>query len=285
MKKIAGFRKGRPAFLGHSGILRRTGGLAVLLLIATVAMTQEQQDYDAYKIRFDGFWFYSQPSGTFTSTGNRGEFDLHRDIRFHSYSTGLAKLDWKFTRKNHLYFIYTDFNHSKDATLNRTVTFQGQTFNVGAAATGSLRSRIYMPGYQYDILRRKRGSLGLEVQLNILDVGGKLSATAQVNNGVPQSASFASGQVRLPLPVGGPTLRYFLVSNRFFVDANLLGMYFFGYGHYVSTLGTLGFNLAQHVAIRGGYTISSRFDLTTRTNRIGVSLSQQGGIAGLEFSF
>ena len=142
-----------------------------------------------------------------------------------------------------------------------------------------------MPGYQYDIIRRKRGSFGLEVQLNILDLGGKLSASAQVNNGVPQSANFASGQVRLPLPIGGPTLRYFFISNKLFIDANLLGMYFFGYGHYVSTLGTLGFNLAKHIAIRGGYTISSRFAITTRATRIGANLSQQGGIAGLEFSF
>src|SRR6185437_3315271 len=285
MRVITGFRKGKPTLRSKQGNLLRTGCVAVLLMIAAGARAQEQQDYDAYTIRFDGLWFYSQPSGTFTSTGNRGILDLHRDMEFHSYSTGLAKLDWKFTRKNHLYFIYTDFNHSKDNTLNRTVTFQGQTFNVGAAASGSLRARVYMPSYQYDIIRRKRGSLSLQVQLNIIDTGAKLSTAAQVNNGVPQAANFASGQIRLPLPVAGPKLRYFLVSDKLFVDANVLGMYFFGYGHYVSTMGTLGFNLTKHVAIGGGYTISSRFDITTRDNRIGVSLSQQGGIAGLEFSF
>jgi hypothetical protein len=265
--------------------------LALLALMAAApamrAAGGEDDEFDSYKVRLDGFWFYSKPTGHFSSKGNLGLLDLERDIGFKSYSTGAVKIDWKFTHKNHLYFIYDNFTHTKSTVLNRTVVFQGQTFNIGTSASGSLSSKIYIPGYQYDFIRRKRGSLGVQVQLNIIDVVGKLSAAAQVNNGVPQTANFSSSDLRVPLPVAGPTTRIYLIpdSGRLFLDANVLGMYFFGYGNYVSTMGTLGFTVVKHVAIRGGYSLGSRFDIKTKTDRVGVTLSQHGALVGLELSF
>ncbi len=265
-----------------------------LFLIALLASAPAQatdkdknQEFDSYKLRFDLFWFYSQPKGTFTSAGRTGLLDLQRDVGFNSYNTFLGKVDWKFTHKNHLYFMATDFNQSKQVVLNRTVTFQGQTFNVNSVANGSLDSLLLIPGYQYDFIRRRQGSLGVQVQLDIIDVTGSLQTASQVNNGIPQAAAFSSGTIRAPLPVAGPTTRLYLIPNsgRLFLDANILGMYFFGYGNFVSSMGTLGFSLTHNLAIRGGYQLGSRFDINTKANRIGVSLSQQGAVAGLEISF
>lgn len=279
----------RPAIQKRSThALRWCLALLMLLTTAPVARAGDQHDeFDSYKVRMDGSWFYSKPTGHFSSQGNTGLLDLSQDIGFRSYSSGLGKLDWKFTHKNHFYFVYSNFTQSKDVVLNRTITFQGQVFNINSAATGSLDSRIYIPGYQYDIIRRKSLTLGVQVQLNITDIAGKLFAGAQVNNGIPQNAQFSSGRVRVPLPVAGPTIRWYLIPNsgRLFVDANVLGMYFFGYGNYVSSMGTLGFSLAKHIAIRGGYSLGSRYEIKTRNDRLGMTLSQHGALAGLEFSF
>ncbi len=281
----------QPAFHGNYGHLRLACCLAFLVLMAAAPAARatggEDEEYDSYKLRLDGFWLYSKPSGQFTSKGNTGFLDVEKDVGFQSYNTGVGKVDWKFTHKNHLYFIYYNFTQSKSVVLNRTVAFEGRTFNVGATASGALKSKIYVPGYQYDFIRRKRGSLGVQVQLNIIDVAGNLFAAAQVNNGVPQAATFSSSTLRVPLPVAGPTTRIYLIPNsgRLFVDANVLGMYFFGYGNYVSSMGTLGFNLAKHLAIRGGYTLGSRFEVKTSSDRAGVTLSQHGAVAGLEISF
>ena len=290
MKAFIPDPKERPKELTRFKHLRVAWFVVLLGLMAAAPAAwaaDEDEEYDSYKIRLDGFWFYSKPTGHFSSKGNLGLLDLEKDVGFNSYSTGAAKIDWKFTHKNHLYFIYDNFTHTKNTVLNRAVVFQGKTFNVGATASGSLSSKIYIPGYQYDFIRRKRGSLGVQVQLNIIDVVGKLSAAAQVNNGVPQAASFSSADLRVPLPVAGPTMRFYLIPNsgRLFVDANVLGMYFFGYGNYVSTMGTLGFTVVKHVAIRGGYSLGSRFDINTKTNRVGVTLSQHGALVGLELSF
>lgn len=265
-------------------------GLALFALVAAVPQARagdkdkDKEDWDAYKLRFDLFWFYSQPSGSFTSAGGIGSFDLQKDVSFNSYSTFSGKVDWKFTRKNHLYFIATNFDQSKQFTLNRTIVFQGQTYNTGLVASGQLQSLLLIPGYQYDFIRRKRWNLGAQVQLDLFDITGTLSAAAQINNGVPRAATVSSGSLRAPLPVAGPTIRFFPAS-RLFVTANVLGMYFFGYGNFVSTEGTIGVKLTNNLALRGGYQLGSRTNVNTKTDRIGLSLSQKGALAGLEVSF
>jgi hypothetical protein len=262
--------------------------LVLLALLAAApaarARSGEKEDWDSFKLRFDLFWFYSQPSGSFTSKGNTGSFDLQKDVSFNSYSTFYGKVDWKFTRKNHLYLIGTNFDQSKTFRANRTIVFQGQTFAVNSIITGSLHSEALAPGYQYDFIRRKRWNLGAQVQLNIFDVTGSLNAAAQINNGVPQTAVFSSGSIRAPIPVAGPEIRFY-PAERFFVTANVLGMYFFGYGNFVSSQGTIGLKLTKNIALRGGYQLGSRLNVNTKSQRLGLSLTQKGGLAGLELSF
>ena len=184
-------------------------------------------------------------------------------------------------------FVATNFNQSKTVVLNRTITFQGKTYNGGATATGTLDSIFLSPGYQYDFIRRKRGSLGVQVQLNLIEITGTMSAAAQVNNGVPQAASVSSGRLRAPLPVAGPIARFYIIPNssRLFVEANVLGMYFFGYGNYLSSYGMLGLTLTKNLSLVGGYTLGSRVDVKTKSDRVGMTLSQHGALAGLQVSF
>src|SRR5215813_13636111 len=208
--------------------------LAALMLLASSPAAhatgdkdkdKDREEYDAHTLRFELFWNYSQPTGHYQSQSNLGSrdiLDVHKDIGFNSYDTFLGKADWKFTHKNHLYFLATNFSQTKNVVLRRTITFQGKTYNVGATATGGLDSLFLCPGYQYDFIRRRALTIGVQVQLNLLEITGSMSALAQVNNGVPQPASFSSGRLRAPLPVAGPTVRWYFIPNssRVFVDAN-----------------------------------------------------------------
>jgi len=217
-------------------------GLALLLLVTAIpqlyaADNKTEQDFDSYKLRIDGYWFYSTPTGSFQGAGGNGSFDFHRDFGLTSYSTFTGKLDWKFTRKNHLFFAAIPFYRTRQFVLNRTVVFQGVTYDVGLSASGSLNVLGLVPGYQYDIIRRKRGHLGIVAQLDLFDVTGTLTTAAQVSNGVLHAAQSSKGSLRAPLPVAGPDVRLYLLPNssRLFVAGNVLGMYFFGYGNFVST--------------------------------------------------
>ena len=55
-----------------------------------------------------------------------------------------------------------------------------------------------------------------------------------------------------------------------------MGMYFFGYGNYVSSVGTVGLTLTRNLALRGGYQLGSRLEVNTNSDRIGVNLTQKG---------
>jgi hypothetical protein len=246
------------------------------------------EDFDAYKIKVNALWFYTQPTGTFTGTGGRGFFDFQKDVGFNSYSTFLGGLDWRITRKNHLIFDVTPFDRTKSFVASRTITFQGQTFTPGTAINANLHVNAYAPGYQYDIIRRKRGHLGIRAQLDFFDIAGSLSATAQVVSGTPIVAHRAEGNLNAPLPVFGPDVRFYLTknSNRLFVTGNIFGMYFFGYGNFISTLGTVGFSATKHLNIRAGYQMGQRLNVNNNANtRIGISLTQKGPVVGIEVPF
>jgi hypothetical protein len=266
-------------------------GLALFAIgVATPQIRAQDQDFDSYKLRIAGFWFRSNPSGNIQSAGQQGFglVDIDKDIGFDSFDTFAGKVDWKFTRKNHLYFVVIPLRQSRQTVLNRTVVFQGQTFDVGLVTQTDLRNDLYAPGYQYDIIRRRRGHLGIAFQVNIFDTEAKISAAAQVtSNGVQQAARSASGSLLAPIPVAGPQFRVYLTNSpRLFLEGNVLGMYFFGYGSFVSSAGTLGWTLTKHLSLNAGYQLGSRLVVKSNsTDRIGLRLTQKGSIVGLEFSF
>lgn len=82
--------------------------LAALVFAGTVppldAGGNEKEGWDSYKLRVDAFWFNANPSGTLEGAGHNGIIDRKRDFGLSSYPTFTGKLDWKFTRKNHLLF-------------------------------------------------------------------------------------------------------------------------------------------------------------------------------------
>jgi hypothetical protein len=196
-------------------------------------------------------------------------------------------VDWRFTRKNHFFFGFIPLDRTKHFVVNRPITFQGQTYDVGLNASAELKTNTYAFGYQYDILRRRRGSLGIRAQIDLFDIQATLSSAAQITNSTLHVSERSQGSLRAPLPVAGPTGRFYLIPNssRLFITGQLLGMYFFGYGNFLSTFDTLGFTVNRHFGIRGGYQLAQRMVINNKSNRIGLLLTQKGPVAGFEFSF
>jgi hypothetical protein len=107
-------------------------GLKLLIAVAICAVvviprsSAQTDEFDSYKLRLDGFWIYSYPSGTLQGSSDTVPIDLQTNLSFGSYSTAYGKLDWKFTHKNHLYVGGGPFNSSHQTVLNRSIVFQGQ---------------------------------------------------------------------------------------------------------------------------------------------------------------
>jgi hypothetical protein len=92
----------------------------------------------------------------------------------------------------------------------------------------------------------------------------------------------------VPIPVAGPDFRFYLTNSpRVFVEGDVFGMYFFGYGNYLSSFGTLGITVTRRLSVNAGYQLGSRLVVNNNSssNRIGLSMTQKGPIVGLEFSF
>ena len=97
-----------------------------LLAIASFVHAAEKEDFDAYKLRVSAGWYYSNPTGSIHGMNDTGSVDLTKDLGFESYPTFSGKVDWKFTRKNHLYVTIIPLDTSRQTVLSRTFTFQGR---------------------------------------------------------------------------------------------------------------------------------------------------------------
>lgn len=245
---------------------------------------QQSEEFDQYKLRLDAFWFYSTPSGTIQGNGDTVPVDFVKDLGFDTYSTVSGKVDWKFTHKNHFYISVSPFYTSQQTTLVRDITFKGQTFEAGTSVNSYLHALLIAPGYQYDIIRRKRGHIGLGVQFDLFNTSAKITQTGQTGGGGETLS--AKGSLLAPIPVAGPEFRLYLTNSpRLFVEGNVYGMYFFGYGNFVSTSDAIGLSLTRHISLNAGYQLGSRLVVTDTTDRVGIHLTQKGPIAGMEISF
>lgn len=274
----------RKPYVGLLGIV-----LFASFSVAALSQVVEKEDFDSYKLRIDTDFFYSDPTGSIHGASDIGSIDLTKDLGFSSYPTFSGKVDWKFTRKNHFYVTIIPLDTSRQTVLNRTFTFQGQTFTAGLTASSSLNTLAVAPGYQYDFIRRKRGHLGLGLQFDLFDTTAKINVAAQTTgDGVHHAAVSATGSLLAPIPVAGPDFRFYLTdSPRLFVQGNVLGMYLFGYGNFVSTVGSIGVNLSKHFVVLGGYQLGSHLVVKNNTtnDRVGLRLIQKGAIVGLQTSF
>jgi hypothetical protein len=261
--------------------------LLTLLGTPAAVWAQKAEEFDQYKIRFDAGWFYSYPSGTIRAQGDTYPVDLTRDLNFNSYSTFVGNLDWKFTHKNHFYLVVVPFWTSRTTTLGRDIIWDGNPIHAGAVVQSQLHAFEVAPGYQYDIIRRRRGHLGIAVQFDLFHTYAKIAAAAQVTaDGTHQAAVSASRTLWAPIPVAGPEFRLYLTNSpRVFIEGNVYGMYLFGYGNFVSSAGDLGFTLTKHITANAGYQLGTRLNVHGTPDRLGLDLTQKGPLAGLEFSF
>ena len=283
------FQKFRTSFLSNSRWFLIPVAVLCLLALSGGGRAQSSDEHDNYKLKLDGFWFYSNPSGSVHGQSDEVPVDFTKDLGFSSYSTFSGKIDWKFTHKNHFYVNITPFYTSKTTTLTRDITFQGIPFSANADVNSSLHAFMIAPGYQYDFIRRRRGHIGLGVQVDIFNTTAKIKALGTVNGGTGTSESGvyqASGSLLAPIPVAGPEGRLYLTdSGRIFVEGNVYGMYLFGYGNFISTSDTLGVAINKHLTLNAGYQLGSKLTVTASSNRMGLGLTQKGPMVGLEIYF
>ena len=263
------------------------GGIAILLLAVfggpSLLGQEKDSDPEAYKLRVEGQFWYSSPTATISGSSAQVPISFDKTFGFTDYSTFNANVDWHFKRKHHLFFAVSPNQITRTRVLQQTITFKDKTFLAGSSATGEMKNYAFAPGYRYDIIHRASGHLGILFQINLLDINATITGT--VFQPGQATVGSASGSLFVPLPVGGPDVRYYFLNKRLFVDGNVKGMYFFGYGNFVSTAGKVGFTFGRHVSAVGGYQLGSHLAIHGTSSRLDIRQTQRGPTGGLEFNF
>jgi hypothetical protein len=265
--------------------VRGTIAIVLLSLFASASLFGQEtnSDPEGYKLRLDGEFWYSYPDITVSGSSAEVPISFNKNFGFDNYSTFNANIDWHFARKHHLFLAVSPNQTTRSRVLQQDITFRDKTFLAGSSASGELRNFAFAPGYRYDIIHRPSGHFGILIQINLLDIKATITGTV-LQPGQP-TVGTSSGSIFVPLPLGGFDLRYYFLQNRLFVDANVKGMYFFGYGNFVSTQGKVGFNFGRHVSAVGGYQLGSHLSIHGTNSRLDVRQTQRGPTAGLEFNF
>jgi hypothetical protein len=114
-------------------------------------------------------------TGTLTRiTG--GEVDFVREFGIEDQRFSEFRIVARPGRKHKIRFSRVAARYDESAILQRTVTFGGRTFTIGAPATADLRWDLYRIGYEWDFVARDRGFVGVIAELKHNKVSADLAA-------------------------------------------------------------------------------------------------------------
>ena len=142
---------------------------------------------------------------------------------------------------------FVSIKYDEDTTIQRTIVFQGRTFNVGVPASTDITWDLWRFGYEWDFVSRERGFFGALVDLKYNKI------TASIDS--PALASTASTDTKAPVPTSGVIGRGY-VAPMVAITGEFTGLSitrdefeakFFDFDIY----GTVSF--ARNVGVQGGY--------------------------------
>ena len=107
-------------------------------------------------------------------------------------------------RKHKLRFEYTPMRYEADATLRRTIVFNGQRFDVALPVHTEVAWKAYRFGYEWDFVYRERGFVGLLLELKYTDIESTLSNALVGSEFV---------RARAPIPAIGVIGRGYVLPN------------------------------------------------------------------------
>jgi hypothetical protein len=250
--------------------LKRT---AFLILLASVSAFG-QEDPEKSRLEVTASWWPINSSGTIRANGT--PIDLRSDLAVSQrQSTFTGKLMARFSRRNKIIIEGTPFHLDGSNNLTRTITYQGRNYFVNDHVTSTADMTYFYGGYQFDLLSRPSGHLGLEVGGAYLSATGSL--TSQTLN-VTESKTETVG-----LPLAGVGFRVFPMHRRVDVEINgeARGMKFGAYGYYVQATANAGIGIGP-ILVEGGYRIVN-FDIHTTNQVDAVSPQFTGPVVSLVF--
>lgn len=152
-----------------------------------------------------GFW---RPTADMTISSEAlgivgSSINFKNDLGMTDQRFGELKAVFRPAKKHKLRFQYIPIKYSQSATLTRSITFNGQLYQIGLPVNSQLEWKAYRFTYEFDVVSRDRWFAGLLLDAKYTDVKAALQS--------PVVEEFA--HARAPIPAIGGIARFYVVPN------------------------------------------------------------------------
>ena len=233
------------------GLLKNNFNLVRVLLgaigLGSAALTAQtvSEGPENFRIEITGADWLVDSGGRIQANGS--PIDLVNDLGVkQQQQTFYGQFVFKPGRKHRIVLEGTPFRLEGYNTVDRSISYRGQTFSVTDTLQSWSDLNYMFAGYQYDVLSGSRGHLGFS------GGGAYLSATGTIRSlGTGQVASKSE---TVGLPLAGFEFRIFPVRGRRIleIDGGMRGMDYGDYGHYVEAAANGGVGVGP-VTLQAGY--------------------------------
>ncbi len=213
------------------------------------------------------------------------DIDFEKDLGFDKQiGTFMVNFQWRISRRSRFDFSYLQFNRSSTKTLDRTIQFGDNTYNVSANVSSFFNTTIYRASWGYALLAKPKAELGFLIGTHTLQtsvgMGIKTAAGSLTSN---QNFNFTA-----PLPDlgiwGGVSLNNRLALNGEFnylaINTGDVSGQIVGYN------AVLMYQATKHVDLSLGYTgFNFKVDANVNSNKAHIGWGYNGPSITAGFSF
>jgi hypothetical protein len=227
------------------------------------------EDPEHFKIEVTAGGWLVNSGGQIQANG--APIDLVNDLGVRqNKGTFYGQLVFKPGRKHRIVVEGTPFRLNGLNTVNRSIEYRGQTFNVSETVRSSATLDYLFAGYQYDVLSSPKGHLGFSVGGAYLSATGNLSAAQQT----------ASKSQTIGLPLAGVDFRFFPIPHHktFDIEGGIRGMAFGDYGYYAEATGSGGLNLGPFAVLAGYRAVNTSIYVNNSSGPSGLTARLKGPI-------
>jgi hypothetical protein len=139
-----------------------------------------QDSPENYNVELGAMFWKPSPEVVISSGSLATPIDFINQFSFEKKRFREFRVVLKPARKQKLRFSTVPISYSGSATLNQTITFQGQTYNVGASTTAELKWTLMRFGYEWDPIATDMGFAGIFADVKYNKMHAQLSAPAPV---------------------------------------------------------------------------------------------------------
>jgi hypothetical protein len=256
----------------------QTSALCLFMCAAgpSVFASDQNEIPENFRIEVTGAAWLVNTSGTIQSNG--APVNLVTDLGAQQHQPAFyGNLVFKPGRKHRIIFEGSPFQVNGYNTVDRSITYRGQTFMVSETLRSSAEMNYFFGGYQYDVVSGPMGHLGFSVGAAYLNATGTIQAV--------QTSTVATKSETLGLPLAGADMRLFPIPHHRLVDVEggIRGMGVGSYGHYVEGSANGGLCFGPVTVLAGYRQVNALFHDTS--NSSGVNVRLRGPIFSMTYRY